>query len=303
MSTGRWLTGECGTERLLALSSHLADKTVKNINQELGESWRGFQPWMSCKSRIDYFSGGMPDVLANLNHPPIVFDKKSLQFLCDAFASPDGRPLGYIDPGNSNQTIEPVDSEGLPRFQQEITNAYDMVSSSSKWMAQQLSALVYQIIPLKNNDTCPTFRKGGTGLSVHNYRGGIFLGLPEIFDGCTAELAINLAHEIGHQAVMVYQYADRILDCDYATPVYSAVRKTERPAIMSFHALVALAYMFEFTKNHVKCFSRHKDGAYLKKRHQEMRQDFDMGWNTIRHLKFTELGEGMMSEFRELLSE
>jgi HEXXH motif-containing protein len=59
------------------------------------------------------------------------------------------------------------------------------------------------------------------------------------------ELAIDLAHEIGHHVLHTFQTADSILSSNLREPVYSSVRRCVRPAIMSMHAAVALGYMLE----------------------------------------------------------
>src|SRR5690606_27268990 len=87
---------------------------------------------------------------------------------------------------------------------------------------------------------------GGVGFSSIRSRGAIYLSVPKLEDFYYLELAINLSHELGHQALMIYQGADSILNGDLEFPVYSAIRKTNRPAIMAFHAVTALSYMVLF---------------------------------------------------------
>jgi HEXXH motif-containing protein len=91
-------------------------------------------------------------------------------------------------------------------------------------------------------------RKEGVGNSNHESIGAIYLSIPEV-ECSTLQLAINIAHEVGHQALMIFQTSDSIIVPEQLSRnVYSCVRKVDRPAIQSFHALVALVYMRDFLK-------------------------------------------------------
>lgn len=81
------------------------------------------------------------------------------------------------------------------------------------------------------------------GFSTHIARGAIFRSLPA--DNDSADVAIDVAHELGHQVLIVWQSVDPILASDPLAPVFSQIRRTDRPAIQTFHATVALAYMRE----------------------------------------------------------
>lgn len=136
-------------------------------------------------------------------------------------------------------------------------------------------------------------------MSSHQYRGGIFLGLPEKNDTCEIELAINLSHELGHQTLMIYQQADPLLVSDFGTPVYSAIRKTERPALMSFHAVAALVSMVEFLSGFVaRKLGPSSITLYAENRLSEVLSDLKIGIDSLKNTQFTDLGIRMMNEAR-----
>lgn len=300
--TGRWLTGTKGTRRVVDLVGELNKKTKQMAETDIGKVYSHYEPWMCYPACYDFWSGSRPPALGgNNDFPGIITDPAALSFLHEAFSDAETRPFGRLDYHGSGMRVAKGDVAELNRFKVEMNQARQMLCAADKSFCQRLETLVYHIIPLGPVHDDNLMRKDGSGLSLHHYRGGILLGLPATGPFSVPELAINLAHELGHQAAMVYQYADRILKSDFDTPVYSAVRKTVRPGLMSFHALVALAYMYEFLKFLPFQAVGKEWGDYFGRRLMEIHSDFEVGLQTISHISFTELGAGMMGEFRDLL--
>ncbi|RYZ46272.1 MAG: methyltransferase domain-containing protein [Sphingobacteriales bacterium] len=60
---------------------------------------------------------------------------------------------------------------------------------------------------------------------------------------------------MGHQALIVYQQSDAIISGDLEREVYSVIRRVKRPAILSFHAAVALAFMTRYLSEAIRSAS------------------------------------------------
>jgi HEXXH motif-containing protein len=102
-------------------------------------------------------------------------------------------------------------------------------------------ALVVHVVPLVVTSPALTPRYG---FSSHHLKGYVFLSFPAgeaVKD--TIEDSLSLAHELGHQVLMAYQTADPVLASDQDAPVYSAIRRGFRPAILALHGAMALGYM------------------------------------------------------------
>jgi hypothetical protein len=111
-----------------------------------------------------------------------------------------------------------------------------LLTRSSTMMCRLYYELVDFVLPL------PGERNRGYGSNLA--RGIILRTLPR--DATPYDVAIDLAHELGHQALAVWQSLDPVMTTDPELPVYSEIRRTMRPAIQTFHASVALAFMHYF---------------------------------------------------------
>ncbi len=139
----------------------------------------------------------------------------------------------------------------------------------------------------------------GRGLSTHDYVGGIFSELPVPFPHEDIETAINLSHEIGHQALMVYQRCDRIIHGDLYTPVYSPIRETMRPAIMSIHANVASLYIVHFLEGLLSSKNLTlSQSNYASRRLVENKNKLSLGVSCLSILNFTPVGKKIISELK-----
>lgn len=85
------------------------------------------------------------------------------------------------------------------------------------------------------------------GYSTLRLRGAIFRAIPS--DATPYDVAIDLAHELGHNVLFAWQTNDPIMLSDQDAPLYSEIRKRVRPAIQTFHAAVALAFMHFFVES------------------------------------------------------
>jgi|GEM_PF-6745257 len=134
------------------------------------------------------------------------------------------------------------------------------------------------------------------GFSSHLARGIIFRAIPE--DADKYDIAIDLAHELGHHGLMVLQSIDQIISSDPMRPVYSQIRRTLRPAIQTFHAAAALAFMLMLVKampnDHACKLTADRRG---KKYADSLGKSLRLSIHALRlHCNFTQLGELLMTE-------
>lgn len=186
-------------------------------------------------------------------------------------------------------------------FDREVTEAVRMLSSASASIGDRLHSLVDAVVPLGYCADPKFFRVDGSGLSSHRVPGVILLSLPKLKWNRREELVINLAHELGHQSLMILQHADPIVDGDPLQPVYSAVRLAQRPAVLSFHAVSALMTMLEGVEELIRSDCSDLSLDYLKVRKFDICQALEAGIVALRTLRLTKLGLSILAEASDLL--
>jgi len=173
-----------------------------------------------------------------------------------------------------------------------LEGAVDIIKSQGNDISNIFENTVRHIVPLETAKG--DFQNIGIGFSSHLAKGAIFLNSPFLNENSALQLAINIAHETGHQALYIYQTADPIIENGIDTPVYSYVRKIDRPAIQSFHASVALAFMVRFLTQLNKGY--HSD--YHQKVLEKLVHDFTQSLNSYKNIQFTEFGELLLEDLR-----
>lgn len=288
---GKFFIGENSLFATREISKALYEDFRKDVESQLHYKFDRYHPWMSCPQAFDYFKEKYP--LLEFKNKKHILDHQSLLVLSDAFYLNEEYPFGKVHEIKPNFKIN-TDFEEINLFKKHITSALEYFNSKTH-VSKRIEDLVFEFIPLKQHTN--KIRPDGVGRSIHWYIGGIFLGLPLKKDFLVEELAINLAHEVGHQNFMIYQYADRIINSDYNELVYSPIRKVPRPAILSMHAVVALAFMCEFL------FSVLDNGQlmlpqkkYFLNRLRESIFDFHLGISSISKLDYTEFGQELFEE-------
>lgn len=205
----------------------------------------------------------------------------------------DELPFGKVDK-QSTVGMVATDPEYCDRFNSEICRALKIIDRVPE-LASLLRVTVRSFVPL----TGANLRKDGSGKSCHWLKGAIFLSLPQDRRYSELELALNIVHELGHQVLMIYQDADSIMT-DLYKPVFSSIRKTERPAIMSFHALVAIYFMLFFFHSLLNSSNKWspEELAYLKAKILKLSSDFT-GAMALKDIDFSPLGLLMMQEMMD----
>lgn len=174
----------------------------------------------------------------------------------------------------------------LSEFERRISKSLRIVNKISE-LSDLTQSAVNCYVPLEKVSDAIELRENGSGKSAHWLKGTLFLSLPMENEYSDYELALNIVHELGHQVLMVYQDSDPLLK-NIAEPIFSSVRKTNRPAIMSLHGLVAVYFMLFFLKS-----LKNQDeeiNKYTLEKTKILYTDFVQGAFALRNCEFTPAG-------------
>lgn len=289
-----WLTGYQGSMKLQFLTARLFWKIRDAAIRDHGVSIPDYLPWLSCRER----SAKLGVFAINQSQGQILTDALVLRKLRRAYWMDRSAPLGQLSIKSDCMSIDVRASE---RDLTVLQRAIDLVVTADGSWDERFAALVRMIVPLKTIGK--NVRRGGVGFSSEYAKGAIFLSIPRQAEHADVELSINLAHEMGHQALMVYQASDQIIEGNLGLPVYSGVRKTNRPAIQSFHAMIALAFMVEYVNDRLTQDRLRRSDAfvYLERRGEELIADFEVAIEAFKGVVLTPIGQKLYAECRELL--
>tara|TARA_Y100000590_G_scaffold72938_1_gene80213 strand:- start:2198 stop:3058 length:861 start_codon:yes stop_codon:yes gene_type:complete len=229
----QWITGTTGTQKITLLNKKFESVCLARISNEKTANFSVYTPFMSLGEGREK----LPKLLLE-EKALLVKDNEYLKYLSDFYTPPANR---FIENRN---TVE----FGFEQDKEEIfDSALEVFNSSNSFAVDVFSSIVKNIIPMKTIES--EVRKEGVGNSNRESIGALYLSAPSA-EPRHLQLAVNIAHEVGHQALMLYQTSDSIIQpAELTRDVYSAVRRIERPAIQSFHALVALVYMYDFVNS------------------------------------------------------
>jgi len=292
MHLGKWVTGKTGTKRIVTLVEELDRKHYEHISTSLNTKFENFEPWMSCTTQIEYFSKNWP-VIEN----QILTQNLPLQTIADGLKSnnaPFGN-LGMQDSDGFQIELNPSDE-----FQKDIEKALHFIFEASTKLKTRWEKLVQLLVPIKHGTEPPS--KIGRGLSNHLFRKCIFIELPIESPKKDLQIALNLVHELGHQALITYQNADLIIETNRDQHVHSVIRNTKRPIIRSYHAFFVSGYMLEFLIEAQKLKLSEDLINLIQKEKIELRRSIFLASNELRKapVTFTQLGLEIINEFESL---
>ncbi len=266
-----WFFGKYGLAKIQELSCTFKVKTVRLVNSVLGTNYKVYSPWMSN--------------LEHLHDLSTLFEIDD-RILLDKNISEKLEQLYLYGKDDKNLSLGNISSQELETLK---TAVYLVQGSSNQDVSVLFDEVVKHIVPI--NISKLKSRSAGIGFSTHLAKGSVFLSVPNK----KLELAINIAHELGHQCLYIYQTADPIIAQGLDIPVFSYVRKTYRPAIQAFHATVALAFMVRFL---TQVTPDKKEQKYYNQVLNSLRDDFIKSLNTYDGVTFTELGQILYEDLR-----
>lgn len=286
--SGNCLLGVKGNSNLAILSAKADQSCISKLSNKLNQAKFEYHPWMSLDRATNLgwripSEGHLIPCASGLDIRGEMFNDYEIG-------------LSRLDKSQlyDNRIVRVHDREFTP-FLFAMQEILDLVQSNIIWK-RRLEILVKEIIPQKGRDSSVKMRKNGAGLSSRKYRKGIFLSLPETSDISQFELALNLAHETGHQALMTYQEFDKIIKDSHDKLIYSVVRETKRPAILSFHAMVAVMFMLDFIVTFEKRLGNMVEENYLKTRKRDLQNQLAVALKDLRSLDLTNVGEQILRE-------
>lgn len=290
MIHGSWISGQSGTRRLTELSESVRDAYCDLAAAEFGIHG-AFDPNMCLlgKPSVSPTSVGSLVALSKANG---VLASGDLVSELKQILGNENHPFEKVD--SSLIRFRIVDSHLSSKHSDAIQNSIGLLRDSSDSLAKRFDQLVLRVIPIEGRNG-EMVRPMGSGMSVHWNLGCLFLCPPIHFADQPLEFAVNLAHELGHQSLMIYQHSDNIIAGDVDRPVFSAIRRTHRPAILSFHAAVALGSMSEFLISYLSgSSSLHRD--YAARRLREISSDLSIAITSFKNVALTELGAEIKAE-------
>jgi len=293
---GRWITGSLGARRLSELRAKL--DALESVPQR-----GGYSPWMSnptLRVRAEAFSS-LPAVLRPRSSAEVVSASSDLSTMHSFFTSAGEQGLEALQPsGSTTLKLDTSATETKQSSSVILQWALATVSSANESFCQRMSSLCQQIAPVSRIDGSRP-RSQGRGFSSHLYRGGIFLEPPQLEFHTHEETAINLAHELGHQALFVLQSFDSIIvEKDLRKPTRSPIREVERPAIQTLHATVACLYMAEFLASFIE---HRRNSAFLQNKYELMRSLVSQGISSLDTVELTPVGRAVIRDASIFASE
>ncbi|MCB9025397.1 MAG: hypothetical protein H6625_03695 [Bdellovibrionaceae bacterium] len=296
-----FLLGESSFQNIKRLNCILNDQARRKTELAKGIQFPEYEPWM-CSSQSRKRFSILKGNFQKKQSPEPVVDLNRLILLKRAISeSKCGHDLHYLLPEDQNRKIMDFSIDNSTNFELEVNHCINYINRFSPSISTIFSELIYQIVPLVPKKNYSKIRQNGSGFSTHEFRGVIFLSLAVNTSISRFENLLNLVHELAHQVLFLYQCSDSIIADDLYKSVYSVIRKTERPAIQSFHALVASAYMLQFCLDISHIQSEIVETNYFKSRVSELKNYLYEGLNAFENINFTKTGDCIYSEISKLL--
>lgn len=288
---GKYLTGAEGSAFCLALVHKQDLKAVNRVNEHLNSNFSKYSPWMSHVNELDL----MKELNFLEKENDFILSSKSLDKL-DQVISIDGHNLKRIHhDSNGKIGVCLKEQSNYLSDTKRLNYCLNMLKDKNPEFYIRLKNYVSQIILQTSTNTDYELRQDGTGLSSFNYRKGIFLSLP-VSKYWEVELFLNLWHEVGHQALITLQLVDKIINESHFKKIFSVIRKIDRPAILSLHAVIACVFMLDFLVENKKWLISLSSEGYIKNKIKENRESLLKGLDHLAKIKFTDLGEGVIKE-------
>lgn len=210
-------------------------KCLTRCNDFLDLKLEDYSPWMGLLSFVDRetYSKVVPHnfKLDDMENTP---DRLKFLSILNTAGTEEELALEALEDW---QVLDWENRTAIETVNATFPKSFDLITGSSEFFAQLLPRLVDIVIPL--NEFVPFER----GFSDHRVKGAIFI-TPRSDDYPVFHSAVSMAHELGHQVMMLYQTADPLIEADdHKLFSYSAARKTDRPVIQCLHASFALAFM------------------------------------------------------------
>lgn len=230
------IVGEAAPGTIGMLSQRLRRATLAAARAADKHHYAAYSPWLCVRPRIATSLVGETLIKARYRRHRIVTRQPYMhlvsEFLARHFAGELSTLIGSSEDWALCQDVETERPDYVPT----LDGIIDALRRRSPFFDAVFPSLIELIVPLRE----PRPR----GWSLQAARGVIFLGFPPGYS--RTDLTLDVVHELGHQALGLIQSIDPIFTSDFMAPIYSEVRHVERPAIQSFHAAAAIAFMHRY---------------------------------------------------------
>jgi hypothetical protein len=295
--------GTSSVDFISELNVDLAQKTLVQASNKLNVSFARFVPWMCLVCLTDDDLTGASILFDEYDRGELLIQREKLNRIA-GFLRKEGRSIvdDAIGPTaglTSSDTISVV--EDIEVAQPEAIACYaaarTLLLESDPLLRGLFKTLIHFVVPVRSLS-----RK--FGYSTHLARGVVFLSFPED-EHPEIALAIDLAHELGHQALMVFQSADPLLTSSLDEPLWSGIRQAYRPAIQCMQAAAALCYMTILTDGLIKRSDfTVSERAYIEKNHHSQVEKMKATILSINEAcTFTGVGRRIMEDFERVAGE
>jgi len=289
-----WIMGSHGLQKIRTLSLNLFSKIRIKEETRLAMPLPQYMPWMSTPALSDRMTALFDQPIPK---DQVLIDETALRTLRKSLWVSKDLPLGRVSIKTDVMAINTRPDEMAIK---NYLRAIELVRKSSYHWNILCDLMVKCLVPLRIRKK--NVRPGGVGFSTEFLKGAVFLSVPTQEKFRDLELSINLSHEIGHQALMIYQAADPIIVGSLAKPVFSAVRKENRPAIHAFHAMTALAFMCDYLSSAIESSInlQPEERLYFQRRYNDLLKDFGVAIDAFKDLELTMIGQKIYQDFTSL---
>lgn len=292
VSDCEWLLGARATPRLLEIAATMHERILEDARKRtISINIEKFTPWMCDLSNQDRLAS-----LYNLSTDRIVTNRQTLIKLQDSLKG----ETGILELGIDDDIPTVIDTHVQPEFPQRYNAAIEVLFRACPWLEPIESTLVQHVLPVRTlNENLDRI-----GFSTHLLKGAMFFMFsPQRDEFSPYEIAIDVAHELGHQTLMLYLSCDRMISSSHLDSVFSGARGTSRDAIRSLHAAVALAYEMEAAYSLLRTKPNSTVGdklvSFLHQRAQAQSETLSSLKETC---EFTEFGEIFLADLQKQLS-
>lgn len=288
---GKYLTGTEGSAFCLGLLHKQDAISIKRVNEYLSSNFSEYSPWMSHINELDV----MKELDSLKKENDFILSSESLEKL-NQVLSIEGHNLKRIHHDSNGKIGVCLKNQlNYSKDTNKLNECLVTLKDNNPEFYIRLKNYVSHIVLQTSSNDDYELRTDGTGLSSFNYRKGIFLSIP-LSKYWEVEFFLNLWHEVGHQGMITLQLVDKIINESHFKKIFSVIRKSERPAILSLHAVIACAFMVDFLVENKKWLISLSSEEHIKNKIKENRDRLMDGIDKLSKVKFTDLGEGVLKE-------
>ena len=290
-----WLIGEASYDKLNLVFSEIKKKRIDNARRNTNFNIKNYHPILG---KDETYAGLSEEQLLFIieKNEILRFDSEYLEIWKNIIRKQKYLMLTFGE--DAPFQIFTDINEKLPEATNEFKQAMEIISSSCPWIWRNFELIIHNISPLSIQKK----KRNIGGSSDYNLLGNIFASLyPPPYS--VENLAISLAHELGHNCLMVFQSGQSPIHQDsYYTEVYSGVRDTLRPALGSFHAAVALGYMLSLSQAAANNLALTDDQrSFFSDKSKEHKESLKKGLDALKAIQLNDLGVVIYKELYQLI--